>query len=298
MKHAYAPAAAPGFFSHVFYYFRKDKLAFAGGAVFILLTLVSLLAPYLAPHDPIAVDLEQRLLKSSFEYPLGTDQLGRCELSRLIFGIRASFGNALLVLGGILIIGVPLGIAAGYAGGWVDNLIMRAADIVSTFPSSLLALAVVSIMGPGISNIMLVLVCLWWAPFARIIRGTVLKMKEQDFVMAAVAAGTSRFNIVVKHILLNSVSPIVVLSTLKIASIIMHIAGFSFIGLGAQPPAADLGVMLNDSRQLISSAPILMLWPGLMIMIIVFGLNMLGEGLNEALLPNSSNQITRVSKGD
>ncbi|MFH5182393.1 ABC transporter permease [Paenibacillus sp. TAB 01] len=145
---------------------------------------------------------------------------------------------------------------------------------------------------------MLVLVCLWWAPFARIIRGTVLKMKEQDFVMAAVAAGTSRFNIVVKHILLNSVSPIVVLSTLKIASIIMHIAGFSFIGLGAQPPAADLGVMLNDSRQLISSAPILMLWPGLMIMIIVFGLNMLGEGLNEALLPNSSNQITRVSKGD
>jgi peptide/nickel transport system permease protein len=194
----------------------------------------------------------------------------------------------LLVLAGILAIAVPLGVLAGYMGGWIDNLIMRLADIVLTFPSSIVALAVVGILGPGIFNIMLVLILLWWAPFARIIRGTVLKLKEMDFVMAAKAAGTSEFDIVVKHILLNAISPITVLSTLRIASIITHIAAFSFIGLGTQPPASDWGVMLSDSRQFISSDLMLMIWPGLTIMIVVFGLNMFGEGLNEAIKSNSN----------
>lgn len=276
------------YFKSVLYYFKRDKLAFIGGTIVIFFALIGIFAPYIAPHDPIAVDLQKRLLKPSLEFPLGTDQLGRCMLSRLIYGTQVSFSNALLVLIGILAIAVPLGVLAGYAGGWIDNFIMRLADIVLTFPSSIVALAVVSILGPGISNIMLVLVSLWWAPFARIIRGTVLKLKEMDFVLAAKAAGTSRFNIIVKHILLNAVSPIIVLSTLKVASIITHIAGFSFIGLGTQPPAADWGIMLSDSRQFISSAPSLMVWPGLTIMIVVFGLNMFGEGLNEALRPNSN----------
>lgn len=276
------------YFTNVSYYFKRDKLAFVGGAIVIFFALVGIFAPYIAPHNPVAVDLQRRLLKPSLEFPLGTDQLGRCMLSRLIYGTRTSFSSALGVLAGILAIGVPLGILAGYVGGWVDNLIMRLADIVLTFPSSIVALAVVGIWGTSILNIMLVLIFLWWAPFARIIRGTVFKLKEMDFVMAAKAAGTSRFNIIVKHILLNAVSPIIVLSTLKVASIITHIAGFSFIGLGTQPPAADWGIMLNDSRQFISSAPRLMVWPGLTIMIVVFGLNMFGEGLNEALRPNSN----------
>lgn len=276
------------YFTNVSYYFKRDKLAFVGGAIVIFFALVGIFAPYIAPHNPVAVDLQRRLLKPSLEFPLGTDQLGRCMLSRLIYGTRTSFSSALGVLAGILAIGVPLGILAGYVGGWVDNFIMRLADIVLTFPSSIVALAVVGIWGTSILNIMLVLIFLWWAPFARIIRGTVFKLKEMDFVMAAKAAGTSRFNIIVKHILLNAVSPIIVLSTLKVASIITHIAGFSFIGLGTQPPAADWGIMLNDSRQFISSAPRLMVWPGLTIMIVVFGLNMFGEGLNEALRPNSN----------
>ncbi|OBR97124.1 glutathione transport system permease protein GsiD [Clostridium ragsdalei P11] len=279
-------AAGTRYSKNVLYYFKKDKLALLGGIIVIFFTLIGIFAPYIAPHSPIDMNLQRRLIKPSLAFPLGTDQLGRCTLSRLIYGTRTSFGDALIVLAGILAIGVPLGILAGYVGGWVDNFIMRLADIVLTFPSSLVALAVVGILGPGILNIMLVLVFLWWAPFARIIRGTVLKLKEMDFVMAAKAAGTSKFNIIVKHILLNAVSPIIVLSTLKVASIITHIAGFSFIGLGTQPPTADWGIMLSDSRQFISSAPSLMVWPGLTIMTVVFGLNMFGEGLNEALRPS------------
>ncbi|MCH3963768.1 MAG: ABC transporter permease subunit [Clostridium sp.] len=275
------------YFNNVLYCLRSDKLAVAGGVIVVFFILIGIFAPYIAPHNPLDMDLQRRLLKPSFEFPLGTDQLGRCILSRLIYGTRTSFSSSLIVLAGILAIAVPLGVLAGYIGGWVDNFIMRLADIVLTFPSSIVALAVVGIFGPGIFNIMLVLISLWWAPFARIIRGTVLKLKKMDFIMAATAAGTSKFNIVIKHILLNAISPIIVLATLKVASIITHIAAFSFIGLGTQPPAPDWGVMLSDSRQFISSDLILMIWPGLTIMVVVFGLNMFGEGLNEALSPNS-----------
>lgn len=273
---------------------KNDKLALTGGIIVLLFILAGAFATYIAPHDPTAVNIENRLLPSSWEYPLGTDQLGRDVLSRIIYGTQVTLRNAFLVLAGILIIGVPMGMIAGYTGGRIDNFIMRVADIVLTFPSGILALAVVGMMGPGMLNIMLVLVSLWWAPFARVIRGAVLKIKEKDFVMAAEAAGTSKFQIIVKHILLNAASPIIVLATLNVASIIMHIAGFSFIGLGTQPPAADWGVMLNDSREFIATDPALMLWPGLAIMIVIFGLNMLGEGLNEALSPHTQKGIQRI----
>lgn len=273
---------------------KYDKLALTGGMIVLLFIIAGALAPYIAPYDPTAVNIENRLLPSSWEHLLGTDQLGRDVLSRIIYGTQVTLRNAFLVLAGILIIGVPLGMIAGYAGRWIDNFIMRVADIVLTFPSGILALAVVGVMGPGMLNIILVLVSLWWAPFARVIRGAVLNIKEKDFVMAAEAAGTSKFQIIVKHILLNVGSPIIVLATLNVASIIIHIAGFSFIGLGTQPPAADWGVMLNDSREFISSDPTLMLWPGLVIMIVILGLNMLGEGLNEALSPHTQKGVQRI----
>lgn len=276
----------------------KDRLAMAGFVIVFLFLLVGFAAPLLAPHDPVAVDTSIRLQGSSWTYPLGTDQLGRCILSRLIYGTQTTLINALIVLAGILAVGVPLGILAGYKGGWIDNLIMRAADIVCTFPSSLLALAVVSLFGASLLNIMIVLVCLWWAPFARIIRGVVLKVKEKDYVMAARASGSSKAKIMFQHIFLNSISPIVVYSTLRVGVIIMHIAGFSFIGLGTQPPAADWGVMLSDSREFISTAPMMMVWPGLAIMLSVFSLNMFGEGLNEALMPGSGKKARRLGDGE
>ncbi|MCM0757482.1 ABC transporter permease subunit [Sporomusa sphaeroides DSM 2875] len=271
----------------IFAKLKKQKLAVLGLFIISVFTLAGIFAPSLSPHDPYAVDLTQKLLKPSAEFPLGTDQLGRCILSRLIHGIRTSLTTAILATVLMLLIGVPLGIMAGYAGGWLDNAIMRLVDIASTFPSSLLALAVVGVLGPSTMNIMLVFVVLWWAPFARIVRSMVIKLKEKEFVLAAIAAGSSQTAIILKHITLNSISPIIVLATLRIAAVIMHIAAFSFIGLGSQPPIADWGVMLSDSRQYLTSYPLMLLWPGLAIMLAVFAFNILGEGLNDALMPAS-----------
>ncbi|WP_188397717.1 ABC transporter permease [Sporomusa sp. GT1] len=271
----------------IFVKLKKQKLAVLGLFIISVFTLAGIFAPILSPHDPYAVDLTQKLLKPSAEFPLGTDQLGRCILSRLIYGIRTSLTTAILATVLMLLIGVPLGIMAGYVGGWLDNAIMRLVDIASTFPSSLLALAVVGVLGPSTVNIMLVFVVLWWAPFARIVRSMVIKLKEKEFVLAAIAAGSSQTSIILRHITLNSISPIIVLATLRIAAVIMHIAAFSFIGLGSQPPIADWGVMLSDSRQYLISYPLMLLWPGLAIMLAVFAFNILGEGLNDALMPAS-----------
>lgn len=264
-----------------------NKTAMSGLAVVMLVVLVGAFAGTIAPHDPYKVDLGIKLMNPSAEYPLGTDQLGRCILSRLIYGTRTSLYTAMIVTLVILAVGVPFGIIAGYAGGAVDNLIMRLADIVSTFPSSLLALAIVGIFGPSLHNLMLVFIFLWWAPFARMVRSSVIKLKETEFVMAAEAAGSSRISIITKHILPNTLSSIIVYATLRIAAVIVHVAGFSFIGLGSQPPTADWGVMLNDGRQYISSHPLLLVWPGLMIVITVLAFNLFGEGLNDALTPGS-----------
>lgn len=286
------------FFSNVCKAIVKDKLALLGGIIILIFLIAGVLAPYIAPHNPVEVDLSKCLLPSSMEYPFGTDQMGRCIFSRILYGTRITFVNSLTILTCILSIGTTLGLIAGYTGGRVDNLIMRLSDIASTFPSSLLALAVAGIKGPNIHSIMVVFIALWWAPFTRVIRGSVIQVKEKDFVKAAIASGSSRFSIITKHILLNSISPVIVLGTLKIASIIMHLASFSFIGLGVQPPLADWGVMLSDSRQYIGTQPQLIIWPSLCIMSVVFGLNMFGEGLNQALKSRSGKSLDKLQQGE
>ncbi|MDW5552324.1 ABC transporter permease [Methanosarcina sp.] len=276
---------------------KKQKLAILGLTIIIIFVFAGVFAPVVAPHNPYAVDLTKKLLKPCVKFPLGTDQLGRCILSRLIYGIRTSLVTAIVATVLILTLGVPLGMIAVYVGGWIDNFIMRLADIASTFPSTLLALAVVGVWGPSIVNIMLVFVVLWWAPFARIVRSMVIKLKEKEFVLAAAASGSSRTSILLKHISLNALSPIIVLATLRIAAVIMHVAGFSFIGLGAQPPMADWGVMLSDSRQYLTSQPLLLLWPGLTITFAVLAFNLFGEGLNDVLIL-SSGDMSVVKGGD
>jgi ABC-type dipeptide/oligopeptide/nickel transport system permease subunit len=276
---------------------KRQKLAIMGFVIISVFVLAGIFAPILSPHDPYAVDLTQKLLKPCADFLLGTDHLGRCILSRLIYGIRTSLTTAFLATALMLAIGVPLGIMAGYVGGWLDNAIMRLADIASTFPSSLLALAIVGVLGPSIVNIMMVFIVLWWAPFARIVRSMVIKLKEKEFVMAAIAAGSSQPSIILRHITLNVISPIIVLATLRIAAVIMHVAGFSFIGLGSQPPIADWGVMLSDSRQYLTSQPLMLLWPGLTIMLVVFAFNIVGEGLNDILSP-ASGYAAAVKEGD
>ena len=276
------------FIKQVFRRLLKNKLAMIGGIIFLIFIFIGIFANVIAPHDPTEVDVVRRLQPPSSEFWLGTDNMGRCVLSRLISGAQNTLICAVLVILGIMAVGTPLGLISGYYGGWADNLIMRAADIVSAFPSSLLALAVVSVLGSSVWNVMLVLVALWWAPFARILRSEILKVKEKTFVQAAEASGATKFRIVTSHILLNSISSMIVFLTLRFAAVIMHIAAFSFIGLGTQPPAADWGVMLSDARPFITTNPLLLVWPGAAIMITVFSLNMFGEGLNEALRPAMS----------
>ncbi|HML89671.1 MAG TPA: ABC transporter permease subunit [Methylomusa anaerophila] len=266
---------------------KKQTLSILGLIIISVFLFAGIFAPIVSPHDPYAVDLSQKLLRPCAEFPLGTDQLGRCILSRLIYGIRTSLTTAICATALMLAIGVPLGIIAGYVGGWLDNAVMRLADIASTFPSGLFALAIVGVLGPSIVNIMIVFILLWWAPFARIVRSMVIKLKEKEFVMAAIASGSSQTAIILRHITLNSISPIIVLASLRIAAVIMHVAGFSFIGLGSQPPIADWGVMLSDSRQYLTSYPLMLFWPGLAIMLVVFAFNMLGEGLNDVFSPVS-----------
>ena len=201
------------------------------------------------------------------------------------------------VLAGILIIGVPLGVIAGYKGGMIDGIIMRMVDIVCTFPSSLVGLAVVGILGPGLQNIMLVLVSLWWAPLARMVRGEVLQIREKGYITAAKANGLSDTEIIFRHVILNVMPPVVVYATLRIGAIIMHIAAFSFIGLGTQSPMSDWGVMLSEAREYLRLAPRLMFWPGLVIMIVAFSLNIFGEGLGEALKP-SGKKLSRKEEAE
>ena len=277
--------------------FLKNIPALIGGIILLAFLLVAVFSAFLAQNDPNEVHPELRMAEPSREYPLGNDQLGRCVLSRLIAGTSTTLGNALAVLAGILIIGVPLGVIAGYKGGMIDGIIMRMVDIVCTFPSSLVALAVVGILGPGLQNIMLVLVSLWWAPLARMVRGEVLQIREKGYITAAKANGLSDTEIIFRHVILNVMPPVVVYATLRIGAIIMHIAAFSFIGLGTQSPMSDWGVMLSEAREYLRLAPRLMFWPGLVIMIVAFSLNIFGEGLGEALKP-SGKKLSRKEEAE
>ncbi|MGB4504808.1 MAG: nickel ABC transporter permease subunit NikC [Syntrophaceticus sp.] len=268
----------------------KDKLALLGLVIASLIILVGIFAPYLMPNDPVRVSLDQRLAPPSSSYPLGTDHLGRCLLSRLIYGTRVSLSTAAIALSVIMLISIPVGTIAGYMGGWVDNLLMRLVDILLAFPSLILALVIAGMLGPGLINVMLAVSAVGWVGYARVIRGLVLSVKEKEYVMAARACGTPEWAIVIRHILPNVLSPVIVLATLDIGSLVLSISGLSFLGLGAQPPTPEWGSMLNDGRPYMQVAPQLMIYPGVAIMTVVLAFNLLGDGLRDALDPRGTDQ--------
>ncbi|WP_301630741.1 nickel transporter permease [Paenibacillus apis] len=257
----------------------RTGAAQVGAAIVLLFLLTGLLAPWIAPADPLQIHMEHKLSLPSLEYPLGTDHLGRCVLSRLIYGVRTSLYYSLIALAAVFSISVPIGLLAGYVGGKVDHFIMRIIDILLAFPSLILSLAITAMLGPSMQNLLIAFVAVWWTGYARVIRGMVLQIKESDYIMAARAAGTSHLQIVFRHILLNTARPILVLASMEVGTMILSIAGLSFLGLGAQPPTPEWGIMLNDSRPYIQTAPRLLLFPGLTIMFAVLGFNLLGEGL-------------------
>lgn len=269
----------------------RDKLALLGMGIILTVAALAFLAPYIAPNDPLKVDLARRLAPADASFPLGTDHLGRCIFSRLVYGARVSLPVAGLTLAVIMLIGIPIGVISGYCGGKTDAIIMRVVDILLAFPGLVLALVIAGMLGPGLINVLIALAAVWWVEYARFVRGIVLAVKEKEFVLAARASGTSDLGIVTRHILPDVLSPVTVLATLDMGKMILAISGLSFLGLGAQPPTPEWGTMLNDGRPYMQVAPHLMLYPGLAIMGIALAFNLLGDGLRDALDPRCTARV-------
>lgn len=254
-------------------------------AVIVVIVASAILAPFIAPHDPNEQRLLMRLTPPSKEWLFGTDQFGRDVLSRVIYGSRLSLVAGVVSVSIGLIFGIPLGLAAGYFGGIWDEVIMRCMDILLSFPYLLLAIAIVSALGPGLFNSMMA-IGIWTMPvYCRLVRSSVLSVKERDYITAAHATGTGHIRILVAHVLPNVLGPIIVLSTLRIADAILAIASLGFLGLGVQPPSPEWGTMLSNSRLYIELAPHTLVFPGLAILLTVLAFNILGDSLRDYLDP-------------
>ena len=263
---------------------RSNRGALIGLTIVLLMVSSAAFAPWLAPYDP-NVSQGTRLQGPSLEFPMGTDNLGRDIFSRLLHGARPSIGSAALATAFILIIGVSVGAWAGYVGGIVDDVAMRVVDVLLAFPLLIMALAIVGFLGPGLRNVLLAVILVVWAQYARLVRGIVLELREREFVLAAIAMGAGRRHIILKHIIPNLISPVIVLASLQMGFLLLTISGLSFLGLGIQPPNPEWGAMLNAGRTFFQLAPQLMIFPGLMITVTVLGFTLLGDGLRDVLDP-------------
>ena len=265
--------------------FRTNKLGVAAAIFLLVLFLLSFLAPWIAPYDPVAIDVKAVLMPPSLEHPLGTDMLGRDVLSRLIYGSRISLKVGFVAVGIATVIGTFLGALAGYYGGLIDTMIMRLVDIMLCFPSFFLILAVVAFLEPSIWNIMIVIGLTSWMGVARLVRAEFLSLKERDFVLAAKAMGASDLRIIFKHLLPNAMAPILVSATLGIPGAILTEAALSFLGIGVQPPTPSWGNMLTAGKDNLEIAWWLSVFPGLAILLTVLAYNLLGEAIRDALDP-------------
>lgn len=263
----------------------KDKLGAVSLAVVASTLLIGLCAPLLAPHDPNEVHMELRFAEASWQYWLGNDHLGRCVLSRLIYGIRPSVLWVLVALASSAFIGAALGFVAGYFKGKMDSLLMRLCDCMLSFPGYVMTLAIVGMLGAGLENILIAFVLMKWAWFARVIRTVVMQFADADYVKFAKTLGVGHFRIMVKHIVPVALPDLAVISSSTFGSMILQISGLSFLGLGIQAPHAEWGMMLNEARSVMFSRPELMLIPGLAIMVVVSAVNFLSDALQTALDP-------------
>jgi peptide/nickel transport system permease protein len=258
-----------------------------GLAIVLVAALAALLGPSLTPFDPSAQTLAQRLEPPSLSHPLGLDELGRDILSRLVWGARISLFVGLAVVSVSSLIGMALGSIAGYFGGLVDDLISRAIDILMAFPGILLAIALVAVLGPSLTNVILALCVIGWVGYARLVRGQALRARELEYVQAARALGASSARIVLWHVLPTAFPSVIVQGTLGMAGAIIAEASLSFLGLGVQPPTPSWGTMLDAGRSHLFDAPHLTIFPGVAIATLVMGFNFLGDGLRDRIDPKS-----------
>ncbi len=242
--------------------FFRNRGAMVGLAIVASMAFLALAAPWIAPYEPHERLSGHKLEPPSREFLLGTDNLGRDTFSRLVYGARPSIGAAAAATVVIIFIGIMVGAWAGYLGGLVDEVLMRIVDILLAFPTLILALAIVAVLGTGLVNLLIAVTSLVWASYARLVRGIVLELRERPFIKATIALGGSRAYIVFRHILPNIVSPVIVLASLQMGGVILIIAGMSFLGLGIQPPNPEWGAMLNAGKNYFQRAPQLMIYPG------------------------------------
>ena len=272
-------------FSVIWRRFRRNRLALVSAVVIIFLIIISLSAPLIAPYNPADIDITNVLSPPSGAHPLGTDDLGRDLLSRMIWGSRISLSVGFVAVGISIITGIIVGAVAGYYGGWIDTALMRFVDIMLTFPTLFLILAVVAIIGPGIFLIMLIIGLTGWMDVARLVRAEFLTLKERDFVWAARSIGVKDAGIIFRHILPNALAPVFVAATMGIAGAILTESALSFLGLGVQPPVPSWGNILTSGKDNIEIAWWLSVFPGLAILFTVLSYNLMGEGLRDAVDP-------------
>ncbi len=277
--------ASESFTSQTLHYLLKNRLAVIGGILVLLVFIVSIFAPFFSPYNPSTIDIKHILAGPSFQHLFGTDDLGRDILSRMLYGGRVSLEVGFIAVSIATIIGLILGSLAGYYGGWIDSIIMRIVDIMLSIPTIFLVLSVIAILEPSITNIMIVIGLTSWMEPARLIRGEFISIKEREFVLAARAMGAADNRIMLRHILPNGISPILVSATMGVGAAILIESGLSFLGLGVQPPTPSWGSLLSSGKDNIEIAWWLSAFPGLAILITVLGYNLLGEGIRDALDP-------------
>ncbi len=261
------------------HFIKQHKLVTFYSVLVALLFILTIIAPWLAPNNPTVVNLAMKLQGPSAQYPLGTDHLGRCILSRLLIGMQASLGSATVIFICSLSIGLLVGTVAGYFGGWIDYVLMRICETMMAFPNLLLVIGLVGMFGPGLKQVVFALILVQWVYYARIFRGMVLTLKTENYVKAARINGSSAFHIIRKHIVPNILPPLLVMSTLEMGWSIMNISSMSFLGLGVQAPTPEWGMMILEGKSFVRSNIELMLYPGLCIMFVVMLFNLLGESL-------------------
>ncbi len=264
----------------------KTNRAFAVTTALVLLLIVTALSPsLLSPCDPTEATMQNALLEPSWEHPFGTDKLGRDNFSRVLYGARASLSGVLILVFMVFAVGTTLGVLSGYFGGKVDMVIMRISDMMISFPGMILAIAVAGIMGGSLINAVFALTIVSWTKYARLARSLVLKVKSRDFVDAAIVNGGSPLHILWVHVLPNILPLMVITAASDIGGLMMELAGLSFLGFGSQPPAPEWGLMLNEGRQHLQTAPWLMIFPGLAIFVTVMIFNLWGDNLRDVLDP-------------
>ncbi|MFJ9501310.1 nickel transporter permease [Brevibacillus centrosporus] len=260
----------------------RGKAVLIGGIIVLAVVLAAILAPLLSTHDPYEMNVKERLLDPlEGGHLLGTDQFGRDLYTRILYGAQVSLEVGIVSVSLALVIGVTLGLISGYYGGWIDTVIMRFVDIVLSFPVLLLAIAFVAALGPGIENVIIALALVYWTSYARLVRATVLSIKEEEYVQAARTIGSSDFRIIVYNILPNCLAPIIVVATLGLGQAIVAEATLSFLGLGIQPPESSWGWTLAFGMKFLQDAPHLSIYPGVAIMLTVLGFNLLGDGIRD-----------------